>query len=154
MENVSAIGLQEGMGGLEESMHEFKRHHEDVGNKLMNLSGIGTATGQPVKKTEPRPGYVHQPFPMMVYHSEHGELIVNDADELQEARRQQYRDEPYLKPRVAVEDPATEKRILQTQLKQKDGEIAQLSDVLSKAMERLDKLEGAQFDQAQKTSKK
>src|SRR3954468_24126991 len=72
--NVHVAGMQgnDGMGGLVESVSKFCKHHKEVGEALLNISGIETPTGGPVDKDEPRPAYQRQEFPKMVYHAEKG----------------------------------------------------------------------------------
>lgn len=128
-EHVSVLGgVNDGMGGLEESQAVFKKHSREVGDALLNLSGIGTVTGEPAKKDADRMPYIHQDFPAMIYHPEKGEEIVNTKAELDQMLKMGWREEPYIKPQVALEDPKTEKLMLQKQLKEKDGEIATLAD--------------------------
>lgn len=137
-EHVQVLGgVNDGMGGLEESRAVFKKHSREVGDALLNLSGIGTMTGEPAKKDDERPGYDPRgnEFPAMIYHPEKGEEIVNTRAELDQMLKMGWREEPYIKPQVALEDPKTEKLMLQKQLKEKDGEIATLADKQS-AMER------------------
>ena len=81
---VSVLGVQSGMGGLKESQAKFRKHHTEVGDALMNVSGVGTSTGQPVDKDEPRPGYQHQEYPKMLY-KPNEETIVKTATEFRSA---------------------------------------------------------------------
>ena len=141
--NVSVSGMPRTMGGLRESQTAFRKHHIEVGDALLNISGVGTVTGEPVDKDEPRMPYVPQQFPKMIFHPEHGELVVNDQAELDEALRQRYRLEPYPKPQVAIEDPKVEKKQLQDKLKHQDGVINQQNDLLAKLTARLEALEQA-----------
>jgi len=129
------------MGGLKESQNAFKKHHIEVGNALLNISGVGTADGEPKDKDDPRPAYIPQQFPKMIFHAEKGELVVEHQEELDLHLKRGYRLEPYPKPQVAIEDPKVEKAALQAQLKKKDGEIASLADTLQRAIARLDALE-------------
>jgi len=140
--NVSVSGMPRTMGGLRESQVAFHKHHKDVGDALLNISGVGTVTGGPVDKDEPRMPYVPQEYPKMVFHPEHGELIVQDEKELEEALRQRYRMEPYPKPQIALEDPKVEKKQLQDKLKQQEGVINQQNDLLMKLTARMEALEG------------
>ncbi len=141
--NVTVSGMPREMGGLKESVTAFRKHWKDVGDALLNVSGIDTATGQPTDKDEPRMAYEYQPFPKMVFHAEHGELTVENQTELDEALTQKYRLEPYVKPQVHMGDPKAEKVALQKELKEKDGQITALGDALQKALSRLDALEAA-----------
>jgi hypothetical protein len=115
----------------------------------MNISGVNTPGGVPVDKDEDRMPYTYQPWPCMLFHHTKGESLAFSEDERQELLRSGYRAEPYPKAQVAIHDPATEKKQLLDSLQKKDGEIAQLGDVLAKALARLDTLEKAQFDAAE-----
>lgn len=140
--NVMVAGMAgDGMGGLKESITKFRKHHEEVSAALLNISGVGTVTGGPVDKDEPRPAYVHQPWPKHTYHADGRDLIVLDADELKDAREHGYRLEPYPKPQVALGDPKAEKVAVQKALTQKDGEIAALTDLVQKMNARLEGVE-------------
>jgi hypothetical protein len=98
------------VGGLKESLARTRKHYQEVGDALLNISGIGTEAGVPVDKDDPRPPYAHQHFPRMVYHAEKGELTVQGDKELTEAKKAGYRLEPYPKLQIAVADAATEKK--------------------------------------------
>lgn len=128
-------------GGTKEAQVKFRKHHVEVGDALLNLA-------EGVDQDEPRPAYVKQEFPMMVYHAEKGELIVSGQEDhvdgrlgLKSALKAGYRRQPYPKVAVAVLDPATEKLELLAKLKTKDGEIATLTDLVLKMNARLEKLE-------------
>jgi hypothetical protein len=135
--NVTVSGMPREMGGLKESQVAFMKHHKEVADALLNISGIGTIDGKPHDKDDPRPPYVHQDWPKMVYHAEHGELVVEDQHELDEALRQRYRPEPYLKPQVALADPRAEKFALQKELKEKDGQITTLADQMRRMQDQM-----------------
>lgn len=138
--NVTVAGLMtnDGMGGLKESVAKFRAHHKEVGDALLNISGIDTLTGEPTDKDEPRPAYQRQEFPKMVYHAEKGELIVEDVDDvggkmgLRSALKAGYRREPYPKPIVVVNDPATEKKALMDHNQQLQGQITSQNDVIER----------------------
>lgn len=140
--NVHVMGgVNDGMGGLQESQSKFRKHHKEVGDALLNVSGIGTPDGKPVDKDADRLPMEFQKFPMMIYHAEKGEEIINSDQELADMLRKGWREEPYIKAQVALEDPKAEKLALEAKLKQKDGEIALMNDTLRKALARLDQLE-------------
>jgi hypothetical protein len=147
---VQVMGAEQTAGGLKESMAKFRKHHAEEGDQLLNVSGIGTVTGERVDKDDPRMPYVKQSFPKMIYHPEKGELTVYDEAELKAHLAKGYRTEPYPKAQVALEDPKAEKAALELKLKQKDGEIASLNDVLVRAMARLDALESKNEDKGKK----
>ncbi len=133
-------------GGTKEAQVKFRKHHIEVGDALLNLA-------EGIDQDEPRPQYVKQEFPMMVYHPEKGELIVEGMEDLpggqlglKSALKAGYRRQPFQKVAVAVLDPATEKLELLAKLRQKDGEIATLTDLVLKINTRLEKLEKGEDD--------
>jgi hypothetical protein len=65
---------------------------------------------------------------------------------LKGALRAGYRREPFPKTVIAVADPATEKLELQAKLKQKDGEIATLTDRFDKLQSMMEKVLAGQAD--------
>jgi hypothetical protein len=141
--NISVIGVHDGMGGLKESLTKFRKHHDEVGSALMNISGIGTATGGKVDKDEPRPAYRHEEWPRMVYHSDGREEIAVAPQDYKEFVRKGFRDEPYPKPQIAVLDPATEKQALADHNKQLQSQITIQNELLSKLQARLETIEAA-----------
>ena len=139
--NITVLGVNDGMGGLKESLAKFRNHHKEVGDALMNISGVGTATGEAVDKDEPRPGYTHHDWPKMMYHADGRSEIVLNAVELKERKETGFRLEPYARPQVAVLDPATEKKHLMEIVNQATAEKTILAEKLEKLMERLQALE-------------
>ncbi len=140
--NVHVAGIQnDGMGGLKESQAKFRKHHADVGDALLNISGVDTVTGGIVDKDEPRPHYRPQPFPKMIYHAEKGELVVHDQQELEQYIGEGWRKEPYPRPKVVVMDPAVEKKAQMDESARLRGVIAQQNDLLEKMAARLEALE-------------
>lgn len=145
---VSVAGMvTEGMGGLRESQAAFRKHHQEVGGALLNISGIDTATGGPVDKDETRPVYTYQAWPKMVYHADGRELKVNTEAEQQDAIRRGFRNEPYIKPRIAVNDPAAEKKALMDTNLQLQAQLTSTNDVLAKMAVRLEQLEAREHDE-------
>ena len=155
--NVHVAGLMTRReGGLKESLAEFRKHHQGTGDALLNISGVGTIDGLPCDKEDPRPVYnpKDHPFPSMVYHAEKGELVVNNHEELKDALNRGWRKEPLIRAQVALEDPRTEKLALQKELKEKDGQIAILTDTMTKMMDRLEAMELREREAADQPSKK
>ena len=137
--SVSNMG-DAGRDGAKESQVIFRRHHEAVGHALLNISGIGTATGEPVGKDEDRPAYVFQEFPKMKYHADGRELIVNNKKEEGASAQNGFRADPYPKPKLAVADPRFEKaeqaktnQELQAQLREMADQIEKLKKVAQPA---------------------
>ncbi len=138
---VQVAGFQgESAGGLLESLAAHHKNTKETSDILLNLSGIGTATGQKVHKDTPRPNYVHQKLPRMLYHPQHGEKIVYTEQEMHDTKRAGYREEPYVKPQVAIHDPATEKKQLIERNQELEGKLAQQNDILLKMQDQFEAL--------------
>lgn len=142
---VTVIGMQRDGGGLKKALAEVTRYNKIVSDAVLNVSGIDTATGQPVDEDEPRAAYDptadRNQWPKMVYHLDGREATVFNFKEVKEAEGKGYRTEPYLKPQVAVVDPATEKKLLLDRLNQLEAEKTQNADIAFRAMQRLEGLE-------------
>ncbi len=137
--------MNDGMGGLKESLSKFRKHHKEVGDALLNVSGVGTATGGPVDKDEPRPEYrpADHPWPKMLYHAEGKEALAFADDEVEDLIRQGYRSTPYVKPRVAMLDPRAEKVEMLRKNAELQGQVTSQADLLQKALNRLEALENS-----------
>lgn len=128
--DITVIGVNDGMGGLKESLAKFRKHHVEVGDALMNVSGVGTATGAMVDKDEPRPLYEHQDYPRMLYHADGREKTVNGIEDQREAEKIGFRTKPYLRPAVHLADPQTEKRELLDRNRELTARLAELAERL------------------------
>jgi hypothetical protein len=137
---VSVTGMPREMGGLRESMSAFRKHHHEVGDALLNISGVGTIDGQPADKDEPRQPYVRQDYPKMVYHADGREEICATQADFNALRPKGFRAEPYPKVQIAMADPKAEKVALQKSLAEKDGQLATMADMLSKMQAQIDAL--------------
>ena len=136
--NISAIGLVQEPGGLEESLAKFRMHHKEVGDALLNLSGVGTIDGHSAKLFDPRPVYnpKDNPFPRMLHHADGRQIIVkNEAEEVAQ-RPLGFRRDPYARVQVAMADPQEEKARLMR-------ENAELKGQMTTLQERMEKLETA-----------
>ena len=140
--HVSVIGVQDGMGGLKESQAKFRKHHQEVGDALLNISGVGTSTGDKVDKDEERPGYKHQEFPKMLY-KPNEEVIVSNKADMEVHTKAGWREEPYPRPQIAVLDPATEKKNLMDTNQQLQAQLIRMQ-------ERLEAIESAATDPKRK----
>lgn len=131
--------------GLAESLAKFRKHHAEVGDALLNLSGIGTPTGKPVSEDEPRQPYRREDpvndWPKMTYHSNGEQVVAYDRDELKDLKARGYRLEPYPVLRVGVEDPRAEKAILVKQLEQSRSEVNALNDQLTNQQRQMDEMQ-------------
>lgn len=140
---VNVVGLpNDGMGGLKESLSAFRKHHQQVGDALLNISGIGTATGGPVDKDEPRPKFEGTPYPRMLYHADGREAIAGTPAEAKALEKASFRADPYPKPQVPVGDPRQEKKELLDRNRELAGQVSVLTETLQKMAERLEALEG------------
>lgn len=141
MPGVITAGIVTEAGGLKASLTAHRKHQEDVANALLNISGIDTITGGPVDKDDPRAPYVHQPWPCAMYHPDGRYEVAATPKDMEELKTRGFRTEPYPRAQVAIGDPAAEKKELERKLKEKDGEIATLTDNLSKILARLEAIE-------------
>ena len=150
---ISVLGVNRPEGGLKESQAAFRKHHVEVGDALLNVSGIGTATGEVADKDDPRPAYVHQPFPCMLYHADGRDTVVRTQTELAAAKGIGFRHAPYPKPGVHVGTLAEEKKFLLDQLADERGKLAMQNELLLEMKARLDALEGANASTAEAVAK-
>ena len=135
MPNVMVMGLQEdNEHGLDESLAEFRKHHADVGDKLLNISQVGRRPdGPPLKLNDARPATPHSDWPWMLYKPGEDEpRTVRNAAEMAEARMAGWRDEPVVKPQVAVLDAQTEKKMLLDANKAQQAQITLQSEMIEK----------------------
>jgi hypothetical protein len=153
---VETIGITGETDGFGDSKEAFLNAHHSNSNALLNL-----ADGK--KKNAPRP--VHDPehpdnqWPKMVYHPEKGNLTVgtnlkglsgvlrkeaekNNETALANAVKSGYRSDPYLKPQIAVLDPATEKAALQAKNQELEGKLVAQADQLARLQAAVDTLVG------------
>ena len=136
--NVQVTGIQRTMGGLKESMTAFRKHHAEVADALLNISGVGTDGGQMVDKDEARKPYEHKEWPRMAYHADGREEVCVTPADFNALRPKGFRMEPYPKVQVALADPKSEKAELQRQLAEKDGKIATLAERMDRLQELLE----------------
>lgn len=132
--SVLTTGLPKDMGGHKKSQAEFALHNKRVGDALMNLE-------EGRDEDDPRPAYVYQPYPKMLFHHEKGEIIVANKDEQKIKESEGWRTTPYEKPRVVVLDPAIEKKALMDENRELKGQIVHQTDLLSRLEARLESLE-------------
>lgn len=132
--NIQVMGVTRAMGGLKESQNEFRKHNGDVAVALLNVA-------EGMDKEDPRPMYIHQEFPFRLYHADGREADATDQEHKEFLLTKGYRVKPFPKAQVALEDPKTEKLILEKQLKEKDGQIASLGDLQRLMQDRLEALE-------------
>lgn len=147
--SVQSYGQTNDGRGHEKSMAAFKRSHEENTNALLNL-----AEGK--SEEEPRPAYdpnhTDNHWPIMVHHAAKGELVVGKSlrgikdpaerrqvtDTNKAAKKAAldggYRCEPYLKPQIAVMDPAAEKAAMKAENAELRGQINALNDMMARVL--------------------
>src|ERR1700676_1079016 len=100
MDVVTAQVFDAEPGGIEESIGVFKANEEKRSAGLLNLAGVGTIDGKPAKLFAPRPAYVHQEYPRMLYHADGRDMVVDDAEEHEIMKDAGFRNRPYEKPQI------------------------------------------------------
>ena len=141
MANVTVMGGVHTEGGLKEAQAVQRRHNAEVADALLNISGVGTANGQPVHKDDIRKPYVHQDFPMMLYKETEEKVVLHEAEKKQ-ALAEGWRVEPFPKVQIAVLDPAMEKKNLLDTNNQLQAQLVRQQELMEKMAARLESLEG------------
>ena len=142
MANVQVMGGVSTEGGLKEAQAVQRRHNAEVADALLNISGIGTATGEAAHKDDPRPAYQHQQFPKMLYKplpSIDGEKVVMDSREMAVAVENGWREEPYPRAPHVIHDPAQEKKELQDTNQRLQSQLIQMQEQMNAIMEQMGK---------------
>jgi hypothetical protein len=144
--SVAGVAGRE-MPGIKAALKAHRDEWVKNGEAVLNLedgaNGVKNSQGEPLTESDPRPMYSHQEYPRMVYHAKLGERVVDDEIEYRMAVNDGYRNAPYPVVRAAVADPGVEKAVLQTQLKEKDGQIATLADQMRELQDQMKELMGA-----------
>lgn len=133
--SVSVMGGVQEEFGIKTAMKVQRVHNGEVADALLNISGVGTRTGEPVHKDEPRIPYTHAEFPKMLYRSlpgEKGQLVVMHANEMKAALESGWREEPYPVLQVAVLDPAQEKKNLLDTNERLQSQLIQMQEQMDK----------------------
>jgi hypothetical protein len=152
---VETIGMQGEVNGYADAFSQFVESHEANTAALLNL-----AEGKPKKDKRPAydPNHSDNHWPLMIHHAQKGEKVIGQSligltgrarDAREQANKKEldahieqgYRREPYLKPQIAVLDPATEKLQMLERNRQLEGMIIQQNDLLQKLMGRLEAIE-------------
>lgn len=141
MSNVVVMGMPLQAGGLKESLAKMVRQHREDTDAILNVSGIGTPDGKPVDKDELRAPYVHTEWPKMMYRDDYSDVVVFDEEEVKAAKAKRFQFQPFMRPQIAVHDPATEKKALVDTIDQLKANINQKDDLVLRMQERLEKLE-------------
>jgi hypothetical protein len=151
---VEVVGIGGELDGYGDSMRAFRSAHEGNTAVLLNL-----AAGR--KKNDPAPPYdpnnPDNAWPVMVYHAEFGEKVIGQSltsldksvrshiegqnkSDLAAALKQGWRRDQYIKPQVAVLDPAVEKAAVLKKNQELEGKIVAQADQLAKLTELVNKL--------------
>lgn len=136
-----------GINGHQKSLAIARRAHIENSNALINhAEGKDVDTPRPVYD----PDDPDNQWPVMVHHPSNGEKTIGvtlkgvedtmarsritaaNKKALTEALAAGYRAEPYIKPQVAVLDPATEKAELLRKNNEMQGQLNTLHDLVSK----------------------
>lgn len=141
MANVVVSGmLRKNVDPHKESQVAFRKHAEEVSAAVLNISGIGTPNGEPLDKDDPRPVYVYQAWPKMMYHADFRHVIVGSAEEVEEMTIKGFRLKPYPKVQIAVADPATEKKELLATNRNLQGQIVTQQESLDRMQAQINEL--------------
>ncbi len=140
--NGPVIGLDgkpmEEIPGLDRQMYDFVKSNKENSDGLLNLAGVGTTTGGPVKATTPRPFIPPPAYPVMMYLPDHTHVQANTADEQQELEVQGYKIGPWSEKRqININSPETEKAALLEQNKMQATVIGLQDSKLQKMEEAL-----------------
>jgi len=138
---ITVLGAETQMGGLTESLARFRKHHIEVGDALLNISGVGTVTGEPVDKDTPRPPQKLQAYPKALHHSNGSAIVVEDPKREKEAKALGFRDEPYPPVRVVTSTPALDKKELLDRNTALQSQLTQQADLLEKLQAQLTELQ-------------
>jgi hypothetical protein len=152
--SVEVLGVPGENNGYGDSMDAFRNAHADNSRIILNLA-FGRRKNDPAPKFDP--DSPDNAWPIMVYHPEKGHRIVGvnllglvggarkqaEADNkaaLAQVQKDGYRLEPYLKPQIAVLDPAVEKAAALAKNAELEGKIVAQADELAKLRQMLEKL--------------
>lgn len=151
---VEQLGVIDDGLGFEKSHEAFRESHETNTRHLLNI-----AEGK--KQTAPRapfdPDHADAQWPVMVYHAAGKEKVIgastagldprsakNATDDNKAAMalalKDGFRKEPYLKPQIAVLDPAAEKQALKDANERLQGQITAQADAMAKLQDQMSKL--------------
>jgi hypothetical protein len=122
----------DGLAGLLAVHFEAARKNGEV---ILNLNdaAIARASGlKGPKKNDPRPPYVHQPFPKDLHHADGRTRTVASAAEQKTAIGEAFREQPYPVVRVAPADPAAEKAARIAKDAETEGKIASQNELILK----------------------
>lgn len=126
---VEVLGVPNEGNGHGDSMDAFRDSHLANSKILVNL-----ANGRKKNAVTPPydPEHPDNKWPLMIYHPAKGELVVKNQEGLDEALQNGYRTAPYLKPQVAVLDPAAEKKAMLEKNQELEGLIIAQNDRLER----------------------
>lgn len=143
---VEVLGVPGESNGYGDSMDAFRNAHRDNSRIILNLAaGRGKNDHAPAHD----PTHPDNQWPVMVYHPEKGEKTIGvnllglkgaarkEAEQANEAAltlavKLGFRSDPYLKPQIAVLDPAVEKAAIIAKNHELEGKIVAQADDISK----------------------
>ena len=155
---VEQIGSVGEINGHADAMDAFRAAHELNSRQLVAI-GMGLKKNAVIPAYDPE--HEDNDFPVMLYHPEKGERIIGksakglgdpkaraalareNADLVLAAKKLGYREEPYVKPQIAILPPEVEKKALQDKLSGLEGQNTLLLDMLTKLQARLDAADAA-----------
>jgi hypothetical protein len=135
------------MGGLKESLREFRDHHAKQSGHLLNMSGIGTEgmqvenengelvtvkEGQAVGKDEIRLPYKFQGWPKAAHHPDGTVVAAKNDKEFAALTAKGFRADPYPIARPAAANLAEENAQMAKDLKDLKTAHTELLDKLNK----------------------
>ena len=174
---VEVIGVVGETNGYGDSMDAFREAHNGNSRILVNLMN-GRKKNDFTPPYDPR--HPDNQWPKMMYHPAKGELIVGKAliyfepgpfgsriqfslggetrkqteednlEAVKEAQINGYRAEPYLKPQIAVLDPAVEKAALLAKNQELEGKVTAANDLIQRMEARLSALEHSEAPRGKK----
>ncbi len=152
---VEILGNGGEVNGYGDSMEAFRNADRMNANALLNHM-----ERKPKNAFRPEydPRHPDNQWPVMLYHAEHGEKVVGvnlkglegfmreDAEKrnkeaLKKMLSDEWQYEQFMKPRVAVLDPAIEKAALIARAQHAEGQVVALNHAFIKLEERLNSLE-------------
>lgn len=155
---VEVLGGQGEVDGYGDSMQAFRSANENNAKVLLNLAEGKTGKN----RHEPRPVHDHahpdNQWPVLMY-SPTGDRLVGKSlkgiddtitrgaitkankEAAEQAKKDGFRMEPYVKPQIAVLDPAVEKAALQAKINELQGALVSAADSQDKLDKRLAALE-------------
>lgn len=139
--SVQVLGIDyENMDGMASTLAATFKTARENGDILLNLADAAAARKDGrvgPKKNDPRPRYVHQPYPKAAHHPDGRTIAVESPAERDAAHERGFRDAPYPVVRAAVGDPRAEKAAREILDAETRGKIASQNDLILKLSEQV-----------------